>query len=149
MSSGKKTSPAAGVTKKIVSRKKERRWGKIISGKMMSKLAGEQRKGLYSFLRCKVSLSFGRKIVLRSVQKKRNRCSTRFPEFSFRSLFISSPFIWERNGGGANCLFVSSSCSSTTSFACAGFFFFCKIGSRKHTDLTIISSRLHKTLYLN
>ena len=66
----KKNIPRRGCYKKIVSRKKEREWGEIILGKMRSRLAGEQKKGLYSFLRCKVSLSFGRKIVLRSVQKK-------------------------------------------------------------------------------
>ncbi len=41
----KKNIPRRGCYKKIVSRRKEREWGKIISGKMRSKLAGEQKKG--------------------------------------------------------------------------------------------------------
>ncbi len=146
--SSRKNIARRGCFKKIVSRKKEREWGKIILGKMRSKLAGEQKKGtlfispVQSFVEFRTGNCFEE-----CARKKRNRCSTRFPEFSssftfhFVSIYMGKKRRWRKLPFRLFFVFLDD-------VICVCRIFLCKIGSRKHTDLTNISNRLHKTLYL-
>ncbi len=144
----KKNIPRRGCYKKIVSRKKEREWGNIILGKMRSKLAGEQKRDFIHFSGAKFRWVSDGKLfwgVCKKKAKSLQHAISRifiFVHFSFRL------HLYGKETEVAQIAFSSLLRVPRRRHLRAQNIFLCKIGSRKYTDLTNISNKLHKALQL-